>query len=208
MDMKLIFTVATLHSLALITPGPDFILAIRNTLQFGRYKGFATALGFGLGIAVHVTYSLLGMALLLKKFPDVYHYIRYAGASYLIYLGITALWGTFKKTHQNELVIEPQGDQGLGTSFQQGLLTNILNPKATLFILGIYTSAIPPGTSQTTLIAAGLMMVCLTVVWFSVVAFLFSSKTVRGIYLRLEGFLNGLFAIFFMLAGIGLFISN
>lgn len=206
MDIKLIFGVTTLHFLALISPGPDFVLALRNSLQFGRKMGLATALGFGLGIAIHVGYSIAGIAVLLKEFPRVYNFVRYAGAIYLIWLGISALVTTLRSPKKEDaLTFEIRASQGFFKCFTQGFLTNLLNPKATLFILGIYTSIIPAETSLLTLSMAGLNMVGLTVLWFSVVSWLFSSPKIRMIYFRLENVLNFIFALFFILIGMWLF---
>lgn len=206
MDIKLIFGVTTLHFLALISPGPDFVLALRNSLQFGRRMGMATALGFGLGIAIHVSYSIAGIAVLLKEFPGVYHLIRYAGALYLIWLGISALWYTIRfPKKEDTLTFELRETQGFRKCFTQGFLTNLLNPKATLFILGIYTSMIPAETSLPTLVMAGFNMVILTILWFSLVSWLFSSKNIRLLYSKLENVLNLIFAFFFILIGTWLF---
>ncbi len=206
MDIKLIFGVTTLHFLALISPGPDFVLALRNSLQFGRQMGMATALGFGLGIAIHVSYSIAGIALLLKEFPGVYNLIRYAGALYLIWLGISALWNTIRFPKKKDtLTFELRATQGFAKCFTQGFLTNLLNPKATLFILGIFTSIIPSETSLTTLLGAGINMVVLTILWFCLVSWLFSSKNIRLLYSKLENVLNLIFAFFFITIGTWLF---
>lgn len=205
MDIKLIFGITTLHFLALISPGPDFVLALRNSLQFGRKMGLATALGFGLGIAIHVGYSVAGIALLLKEFPRVYHMVRYAGALYLIWLGLSSLWEARKAKKSQSFEIKERPKQGFLQCLRQGFLTNVLNPKATLFILGIYTSVIPADASILTLAVAGINMVLLTILWFSLVSWLFSSSRVRNGYTRIERGLNLLFSVFFILVGVTLF---
>lgn len=205
MDIKLIFGITTLHFLALISPGPDFVLALRNSLQFGRKMGLATALGFGLGIAIHVGYSVAGIAILLKEFPRVYHFIRYAGALYLIWLGLSSLWEARKAQQRQGLEIQARPKQGFLQCLRQGFLTNILNPKATLFILGIYTSLIPADASLLTLVVAGINMVALTIIWFSLVSWLFSSTSMRDGYSKIERGLNLLFSVFFILVGVTLF---
>jgi RhtB (resistance to homoserine/threonine) family protein len=206
MDIKLIFGITTLHFLALISPGPDFVLALRNSLQFGRKMGLATALGFGLGIAIHVGYSVAGIAILLKEFPRVYHFIRYAGALYLIWLGLSSLWEARKAQQRQGLEIKARPKQGFWQCLRQGFLTNILNPKATLFILGIYTSLIPADASLLTLVVAGINMVALTIIWFSLVSWLFSSMRIRDGYSKIERGLNLLFSVFFILVGVTLFL--
>jgi RhtB (resistance to homoserine/threonine) family protein len=206
MDIKLIFGVISLHFLALVTPGPDFVLAVRNSLQFGRKMGLMTALGFGLGMGLHVSYSIAGLALLLKEFPTAYHLVRYAGASYLIWIGVSVFWSLRKgPTAVAVLELNLEEKKTARECFSQGFLTNILNPKATLFILGIYTSVIPPETPLLTLVVAGILMVIMTILWFTIVAWFFGLDKVRSGYHKLEKVLNVVFATFFIIVGLTLF---
>lgn len=202
MNINLILTVTALHFLALITPGPDFVLTIRNALQFGRAMGFATAIGFGLGIALHVTYSIAGVAILIKEFPEAFQVVKILGALYIIWLGISTLWGLrIKKETHDVTGNKSASPQPLLKGLRQGFLTNILNPKATLFILGLFTSVIPVETELLTLLVSGLIMTTTTVLWFSLVSTLFGSQKVRLLYLKAERGLNFIFAIFFLMAG-------
>jgi threonine/homoserine/homoserine lactone efflux protein len=146
-----------------------------------------------------------GIALLLKEFPRVYHIIRYAGALYLIWLGLSSLWEARKAKKSQALEIKVRPKQGFLQCLRQGFLTNILNPKATLFILGIYTSVIPADASVLTLAVAGFNMALLTTLWFSLVSWLFSSTKVRDGYSRIERGLSLLFSAFFILVGVTLF---
>ena len=202
MDWKLILAVSSLHSLALISPGPDFVLTVRNALQFGRNIGFATAVGFGMGIALHVSYSIGGVAILMAKFPQIFDVVRYMGASYLLWLGASTLWA-IRKPKPVEEVTAAGGSktQTLSMGFRQGFLTNILNPKATLFTLGLFTSVIPPETNLLTMVVCGINMSVLTVIWFMIVSVIFSVKNVRMGYLRAERGINLVFALFFLVAG-------
>jgi len=176
-------------------------------MQFGRRTGLATALGFGLGIGFHVSYTLTGLAYLINEFPQIYRYTKYAGASYLIYLGLVGLRNSFKNLGPPDLQIKDLKTQGMLESFWQGFLTNILNPKAALFILGLFTSVIPTETSLTTLILLGLIMIMLTVLWFSLVTWLFSIQKIRIKFLCFEKNLNYIFSAFFIVIGFGLFFN-
>ncbi|WPU66178.1 LysE family translocator [Peredibacter starrii] len=202
MDLKLLLAVSSLHFLALVSPGPDFVLTVRNALQFGRNMGFATAVGFGMGIALHVSYAVGGVAILIHKFPQIFEFVKILGALYLIWLGLSTLWAIRNPKAVHEVVAEKKvQEQTLMTGLRQGFLTNILNPKATLFTLGLFTSIIPPETNLPTLIACGVNMSVLTVLWFMVVSVLFSTKNVRMGYLTAERGINFVFAMFFLFAG-------
>lgn len=208
MDVKLIFALASLHFLALISPGPDLVLTLRNSLYLGRKMGLMTALGFGLGIAVHISYSLAGLAVLLKEFPAIYALIRYAGASYLIWLGLSALWALRQANGPQDIQAGPSVHSASARQcLTQGFLTNILNPKAGLFILGLFSTMVPPQTPPSTLVVSGGIMVLMTILWFSIVSWLFSTQKIRMMYLKAEGILNAVFALFFIGVGVALILN-
>lgn len=89
--LPIIFTVALIHLLAVISPGPDFIMITRNSLIYSRRTGIYSAIGLGLGILVHVTYSLVGIGLLISKSILLFNTIKYLGAAYLIYIGYKSI---------------------------------------------------------------------------------------------------------------------
>lgn len=201
MQQNLLLTLLSLHFFALITPGPDFILTIKNSLSFGKKMGVATAFGFGMGIGIHVTYSILGVNYLMENAPAVFDVIKWLGALYLIYIGVMTLKGVIKKSETTDVKIKDLPAQSLRTGFTQGFITNILNPKATLFILGIFTSAVPAGTDPKVLWTAGLLMVITTILWFILVSVFFSLKKIRAQYYKSERALNFIFAAFFIFVG-------
>jgi threonine efflux protein len=211
MNSKLLITVGTLHFIALVSPGPDFVLSLRNTLRHGRLNGFFTGLGFAAGIAVHSAYCMGGIALLLVKEPRLFQAIKLLGAGYIIFLGIQSLLGAIKggPDRATETVTEIENEQAvsLGKAFTQGFLTNLLNPKATLAILGLFTAVIPVGTDVWNLLASAAIMVGLTLLWFTLVALFFGIKAIRIKYQKMENTLNLMFALLFMMAGLSIIIS-
>ena len=89
--LSAIFTVALIHLLAVMSPGPDFIMLTRNTITYSRKAGIYTALGLGCGILVHVIYSLVGIGLIISQSIVLFSGIKFIGAAYLIYLGYKSL---------------------------------------------------------------------------------------------------------------------
>lgn len=209
MNSKLLLTVGTLHFIALISPGPDFVLILRNTLKHGRLLGFFTGMGFATGIAVHSAYCIGGIALLLVKQPQVFQLIKLLGAGYIIFLGLQSLLAGLRshpdKCAPKETKLEEPSSGA--RAFLQGFLTNLLNPKATLAILGLYTAVIPANTDKMNLLAAAAIMVGLTLVWFSCVALFFGISHIRMQYLKLEKTLNIVFATLFIVAGISIILG-
>lgn len=123
-----IFLVATL---ALnITPGPDMLYVIARGVGQGRQAGFVSALGIGGGTFVHTFAVALGLSTLLVSLPVLFDVVRYAGAAYLLYLGVRALVGKTASDGPKEMSRE-----SLWRIFSQGVVTNVLNPKVALFFL-------------------------------------------------------------------------
>ncbi len=142
--LNLIGTVTLIHILAVISPGPDFVVAIRNSLTYSRKTGVWTAVGFGLGIIIHVFYCIAGLGLIISKSIIVFNVIKYLGAAYLIYIGIKSIMA--KTSHLNVKNATHKNDITVLEAIKIGFLTNVLNPKATLFFLSLFTLVINPDT--------------------------------------------------------------
>src|SRR5438874_2029674 len=91
MFLSQFLTVAVIHLLAVMSPGPDFAMVTRNSLLYSRKSGIYTSLGMSLGIMVHVTYCLLGIALIVSRSIVIFSIIKYVGAAYLMYIGYKSL---------------------------------------------------------------------------------------------------------------------
>src|SRR5580698_1032578 len=113
-----------------ITPGPDMLYVLARSTGQGRAAGLASALGVGAGCFFHIFAVALGLAGLLRTVPVAYNAVRFAGAAYLIYLGIRTL---ISRDSGGRAVAVAHA--GLWRIFVQGVITNILNPKVALFFL-------------------------------------------------------------------------
>lgn len=176
--------VAVAHLLAVASPGPDFAVVIRQSLAHGRRTAIWTSLGIGTGILLHVTYSLLGLGLLIRGSVLWFEVVKYAGAAYLAWLGVQAL-----RTPRHATAIAGNGAQAAEApsshgAFATGFLTNALNPKATLFFLALFVTVIRPSTPRLVQTGYGLWMVLATAAWFSLVSVVFTREAVRRSFLR------------------------
>jgi len=127
-DSLLLFVLATLT--LNVTPGPDMLYVIARRAGQGRSAGFVSALGVAAGLLLHTLLVACGLAGLLLTAPAAFDVVKYAGAAYLVYLGVRALTSR-RRTEVNQGVTK----SGLGSVFLQGALTNLLNPKVALFFL-------------------------------------------------------------------------
>lgn len=203
---KLLLSIALLNLLAAMTPGPDFAIVTKNTLQHSRRIGIITALGVSIAILIHITYCSLGLAVLISKSTTIFNIIKIIGGCYLIYLGINAL-----KESKISFTLVPadiKHNQKRITgkqAFIQGFLTNLLNPKAAIFFLALFTMIVHSGVSWFTLkLAVTLFITVFT--WFSSLTLILSHKKVteklqrsqRAIICAMGVFLIGFgFALFF-----------
>ncbi|HKU42920.1 MAG TPA: LysE family translocator [Polyangiales bacterium] len=129
-------------TLCMLSPGPDMILVMRNTLAGNRRAGLSTSLGVLTGNFVHIGYCMLGLGWLIANSIAAYGVLKLAGAAYLVYLGWSSIRSAGSDT-PDEARVPGQTDRN---AYVQGLLNNLLNPKGALFYLGVFTQVIHPDT--------------------------------------------------------------
>jgi len=197
---SLALSVIGIHLLAVMSPGPDFIVSVRNSLTYSRKTGMWTALGFGLGIGVHVIYSIFGLGLIISNTPVVYHIIQYLGAGYLVYIGVMSI-----KSRSESLGINPTQQKPEISHFKAvriGFLTNVLNPKATLFFLSLFTMIIGEGADQQMLLSLGLVLMLNTTLWFILLAFLITHSKILPVFEKYQNGFNTTFGVLLIALGI------
>jgi len=196
--------VITITILACISPGPDFAMVSRNGLLLSRRAGVLTAVGIGLGVLVHLCYTLLGLGLVLQQSPWLFNALKLAGAAYLVYLGIKML--------RSKPAIEPLNAPPPAISdfaaLRTGFLTNALNPKTSIFIVSLFMGVVRPDTALTVQIAYGLSIAGAHTVWFSLVALCFSAGMVREKLLAARQWIDRIFGGLLVSFGILLAIAQ
>ena len=199
-------TVVTVHLLAVMSPGPDFILISRNSLVYSRKVGLYSAVGLGLGILVHVTYSLVGIGFIISRSILLFSILKFLGAGYLIYIGYKCLK---TKPHNEHLdVVARKDDIGKFAAVRMGFLTNVLNPKATLFFFALFTQVINPSTPKVIQIFYGLEMSTMTFLWFAFVAITLSHNLIRKRFISVQHYLERTFGVILIALGIKVALSS
>ena len=131
-------------SLALnLTPGPDMTYVIGRSLGQGSRAGMISALGISAGTLVHMLAAALGVGAVLRVWPIAYDMVRYAGAAYLMILGVRMLRKGWAENRAAGLDPEP-----LWAIFRQGVLTNVLNPKVALFFVAFLPQFVVPAKAS------------------------------------------------------------
>ena len=140
-NIYLFFTVSILINLS---PGPDMIYTAARSLSQGTRAGIFSALGIFVGCLFHITAAIFGLSQIIEESVLLFSIIKYAGAVYLIYLGVQSFFNK-KKTKKGIDVLSPLTDRKI---FFQGMLTNILNPKVALFFLSFLPQFINPQSTH------------------------------------------------------------
>jgi RhtB (resistance to homoserine/threonine) family protein len=153
-----------------ISPGPDTMLVLRNTLRGGRRDGLRTTAGISAGLLVHATLSALGLSLILVRSAAAFDVVKLAGAAYLVWLGAQSLRTALRPAEPAAAV--PEGfAAGRARPLREGLLTNLLNPKVAVFYLAFLPQFIGPGDP---VLATSLMLaaihIAMGLVWLSIVS--------------------------------------
>jgi threonine/homoserine/homoserine lactone efflux protein len=189
------------------TPGVDFLLTVSRTLQGGARAGIAAVAGINAGCIVHALAAASGLAALLAVWPAAFNLIQWAGAAYLVWLGLGMLrqaWPSAASSPASLSTLEParEARQSLPwrANFRAGLLTNILNPKVALFFLAFLPQFVPSASPHPTL------SFLLLGLWFVLQGGLFSLALVAvaaqmarwGGSHRLRRILNGLGGLAFI----------
>ena len=127
----------------IITPGPDMIYVITRGVSQGRKAGMVSALGVTVGILVHTLFATFGLAMILRTSAVAFLTVKYAGAVYLIYLGIKSL-----RDKTGFVVIGDKKQIKIRSIFFQGILSNVFNPKIALFFLAFLPQFVNPETGS------------------------------------------------------------
>ena len=173
--------IALAHFFAVASPGPDFAIVLKQSIQHGRRNALWTSFGVGLAILLHVGYCLLGVAVLLAQSPTVFMALKYLAGAYLAYIGFQALRSAKPGTTKDEIV-DLQTQESILIAFRRGFFTNALNPKATLFFMSLFTLVISQSTPLSVQAVYGGYMALATWLWFSFLSLILSKPNVRGFF--------------------------
>ncbi|MDM4719560.1 LysE family translocator [Micromonospora sp. WMMA1363] len=148
----------------MVTPGPDMMFVLANAARYGTRAGIVAALGVAAGEAVHIAAVVYGLAAVISASPVLFTVIRWAGAAYLIVLGVRALRGT-SGLGAAEPAPGARGGRG-GRAFLRGLVSNLLNPKMILFSVAFLPQFVDPAVGDTTaqLVLLGALFVAVQLV--------------------------------------------
>jgi threonine/homoserine/homoserine lactone efflux protein len=173
------FTVAA--TLVTIAPGPDMALVARRAITDGWRRASVTSLGIVTGLLVHATASVIGISAILVRSATAFTVLKIAGACYLVALGIMSFRSARRGTREPERDLRERPPRSARTSFAQGFLNNVLNPKPALFYLAFLPQFVQPGDPVVALTAllVGIHVVA-SIVWLIAWGWLVSRAGILG----------------------------
>ena len=205
-SLAVVTSVALAHVLAVMSPGPDFAMVTRQTIAYGRGPGLWTAWGIATGLLFHISYGLFGLGWLLQTYPQMLDVMRFAGAAFLIYMGTGALRAKPRDesamSNAGESKIDPRRHFGIG------VITNVLNPKATLSFVALFSAVIATHTPMPLRYALAAWFIVSTAIWFSFVALTLGHASVRAKLMRYGHWIDRVTGAILIALGAGLIFAK
>ncbi|WP_336937744.1 threonine export protein RhtC [Acinetobacter modestus] len=193
-------TLIFIHFCALITPGPDFFLVSQTAVSRSRKDAVLVAFGICLGAMVWSLLALMGLNIIFEKMAWLKQGLLVAGGLYLCWLGYQMLRSAFSKGEQSiKQIVLPQSPY---LFFMKGLLTNLSNPKAVIYFGSVFSLFLANPLFDQHHSLLFIIIAIETLLWFLVVAFVFSLPTFRTAYQNFAKWIDGISGGIFTLLGV------
>lgn len=178
MDFANALSFVIVASLLVMSPGPDGVLIAKTVPTSGRMAGFANIAGFIAAFYLHGALSILGISIILLQSAQAFFVVKMIGAAYLCWIGVKALYDAWRGDTAAKSVAPARRQRTLRTAFVEGLLTNALNPKVSMFYLAAFPQFM---ATENGAVVSGFVLVTLhcliNAVWFGVMVVLFARLT-------------------------------
>lgn len=205
--MQLFLTIALVHLVALLSPGPDFFFVSQTAVSRSRRQALFGVLGITLGITLWSALALLGLQLLLHRLAWLQQLIAIAGGLYLLWMGLRMLRGAFAHATaaHAEATAMPGGELA---TLRAGLLTNLANPKVVVYFGSVFSAFLGDRVDAAMRWGLWALIVAETFIWFTLVAGFFALPAMRRGYLRLARWIDGFAGAVFVAFGLHLIFAR
>ncbi|HEP0390259.1 TPA: threonine export protein RhtC [Serratia marcescens] len=205
--LMLFLTVALVHLIALMSPGPDFFFVSQTAASRSRREAMMGVVGISLGIVVWAGVALMGLHLILQKMAWLHQIIMVGGGIYLCWMG----WQLLRSARAQQAQPAAEAQVALpkaGRSFIRGFLTNLSNPKAVIYFGSVFSLFVGDSVGAGARRGLFLLIVAETFVWFSLVAVVFALPAMRRGYQRLAKWIDGVAGVLFTGFGLHLIFTR
>lgn len=194
-----------IFSFAIVSPGADLAMVMRQSIVHGRRPAIITSFGIGTSLMFHVTYTILGLGLIISQSIYLFNIVKWCGVAYLIYIGIKAL-----RAGQTEITVdrttgnEPAKRQSAAKAFGLGFAANVLNPKPVFFFLSIFSTVVSAHTPILIKFGYGLVMATCLILWFVGVSLFMTTPRMRAAFTRASKWIDRMSGVVFIALGLKL----
>jgi len=194
-----LLSIGLVQLLAVISPGPSFLITARTAVVRSRADGVKVALGLGAGTIVWAVAALLGLNVLFRALPPLFMAMKVFGALFLLWIAFQI----FRHAHV-QIVMDGSRDDAVDSPFLKGFLTQISNPKVAVFFGSIFIAMLPAQVPLWMTLALLVIVTCNEVWWYSAVALFFGSGRVRRAYLAAKTWIDRVTGLFLGALGLRL----
>lgn len=180
-----------IFSFAIVVPGADTAMVMRQAIVHGRKAAILTSFGIGTSLMFHVTYTILGLGLIISQSIMLFNVIKWAGVAYLIYIGIQSLRAGSAHLDTGVVTAAEKGTpQSALKGFGLGFMANALNPKPVFFFLSIFSTVVSHDTPAMVKFGYGLVMASCLIAWFVAVSFFLTTPAMRAAFEKASKWIN------------------
>ena len=198
-ELLTLLTIGLVQVVAVISPGPSFLITARTAVARSRANGVKVALGVGIGSAIWALAALLGLNVIFQAVPLLFTAMKVLGALFLVWLALQIF------LHASDpVVLDGANGLAIGSPFLKGLITQVSNPKAAVFFGSIFVALLPSSVPIWMIVALTVMTALNEIWWFSIVALFFGAGPVRQLYLRAKVWIDRVTGAFLGLVGVRL----
>ncbi|QKJ61033.1 threonine export protein RhtC [Serratia fonticola] len=207
--LMLFLTVAMVHLIALMSPGPDFFFVSQTAASRSSREAMMGVVGISLGVMVWAGVALLGLNLILQKMAWLHQIIMVGGGLYLCWMG----WQLLRSARSQNAQTAPAEEVKValpkpGRSFIRGLLTNLSNPKAVIYFGSVFSLFVGEDVGAGARWGLFALITGETFIWFTLVAIIFALPAMRRGYQRMAKWIDGLAGVLFTGFGLHLIFTR
>jgi len=207
MYRTLIWSALLMNLFACMSPWADLMMVIKNSLGYSRKTGIWTAVWFGGGMLVHITYCLFWLAVVISQSIVLFNLVKVLGGFYLLWIGRQS-FSSSKNTNLSLDKTTKKQDIVRWKALRMWFLTNVLNPKATLFMLALFTLVVDPSMPSRVLITITVGIFVTIVGWFSLVAIFLTVPAIRSRYEKAQHIFGKIFGGLLIALGLKVIVST
>jgi|SRR6185437_5694107 len=193
MHIQIIIYVLFIDFLAILSPGPDFFMVLKSSMTSSHKAGIYTTLGIASGSTIMFAVGMLGIGAILADSKWLFLLLKIVGSLYLAYMALKSIFAKVS-IEEPQLMYATKDVVPMGQFYRSGLVCNLTNPKAFMFIISLSTYAVAHGASDmfdtlAIILGSGVS----TLLWFIAVSFIFGNFKVRKMFYQKQRIINLLF---------------